>query len=500
MRAQRGLRPVLRGTIARVRAVPAPLKALLVAALFISVGWSLAIAPLQGFDEADHVAYAVHVAENGSAPGTADSGPTYTPAEDGALAGLGYLRILGLPEAKPPWQQLQERSFRAYEQSLPTDSQSQRRGPNPLAKNPPLYYAYEAIPYHLSPWTSFLDRAQAMRWGSTLLFLVAICCMWALAGEVFRSRLARTVATAVFALQPVVGYMSGIVNTDIQLMLVWTAFFWLALRTLRLGPSPARLAVLGLVSAASILTHGRGLAIAPAFVIALVAILAHHRPPLRRGLLSVASGLGVVLVALGVYRLVASGGALYGGEVNIGASAPGRSMSAREFLGFVWQFYFPRLDSMTPRLGPAYGFRDVFVLTYFGSFASYDVLLPDWVRDLVQLGLVGGAGTLLYLAISRFRSLIVPRGAQLVVLVGGGAMMLGLLHFASYRALVGGSNDPLITGRYLLPLTALLALGAGTLTAAWPRRAGPVLGGVLAAGMAAMTVGGIAAAITRFYV
>ena len=35
--------------------------------------------------------------------------------------------------------------------------------------------------------------------------------------------------------------------------------------------------------------------------------------------------------------------------------------------------------------------------------------------------------------------------------------MIGLLHLASYRALVG-SGDPLITGRYLLPLVTVFGL------------------------------------------
>jgi hypothetical protein len=298
-------------------------------------------------------------------------------------------------------------------------------------------------------------------------------------------------------MQPVATYLSGVVNTDTQLMLVWTAFFWVALRTLRLGPSLPRLSALALVAAASVLTHGRGLAIVPALLIALVVILTRHRPSVRQVALLGGAGVGVVVAAFVAYRLVSGGSTLYGGEVTIGQQ---HAMSVREFLAFVWQFYFPRAEFMSPRPGPDYGFRDVFVLTYFGSFASYDVVLPGWVRDLVQLGLVLGLLTLLHLAITRFRELIRPRAGQLTVLVGGGLCMLGLLHLASYRALTGGSHDPLITGRYLLPLTALLALAAGTVTAAWPRRAGPVLGGVLVASMTAMTIAGIGVAVTRFYV
>ncbi len=43
------------------------------------------------------------------------------------------------------------------------------------------------------------------------------------------------------------------------------------------------------------------------------------------------------------------------------------------------------------------------------------------------------------------------RWAELAVLAAIAGSMIGLLHLASYRSLVG-SGDPLITGRYLLPL------------------------------------------------
>lgn len=479
-----------------LRRVPAPLAALLCAAAIASLSWSLAIAPMQGFDEPDHVAYAIHFAETGGAPELTGS-RTYSPQQDAALSSLGYLKTLGNPSVKPPWQVRVERAFDEYEASLPDGSLGSAEGPVPLAKNPPLYYALESLPWHLSPERDLFARLQALRLGSTLIFLVAVCCMWLLAGEVFRRRLPQTVATGFFALQPVATYLSGVVNTDNLLMAVWVAFLWWSARTLRLGPSPGRVAGLGAIAALSVLTHGRGLAIVPALLIVLAVVLVVHRPRLRRAALSVGAGLGVLAVALAGYRLFASGGALYGGEVNLG---PSRQMSVPEFLSFVWQFYLPRLEFMTPRLGPDYGFRDVFVLTWFGSFASYDVTLPGWMRDLVQVGLVAGALTIVHLAITRFRTAVRPRLAQLVALGGSALCMVGFLHLASYRALAGGSNDPLVTGRYLLPVLALVALGAGVLTAAWPRRAGPVIGGLLVAGMAAMTLTGLGAALTRFYV
>jgi hypothetical protein len=48
---------------------------------------------------------------------------------------------------------------------------------------------------------------------------------------------------------------------------------------------------------------------------------------------------------------------------------------------------------------------------------------------------------------------------------------VGFLHLASYRAIVGGSGgDPLIVGRYLLPLTCILGLAVAFLVTSVRRR------------------------------
>src|SRR5207244_756895 len=57
-------------------------------------------------------------------------------------------------------------------------------GPFPQGQNPPLYYAYETLPY----WAvggSFFDRVYAMRTWSVVLLLVPTTCAWLLAGGVF---------------------------------------------------------------------------------------------------------------------------------------------------------------------------------------------------------------------------------------------------------------------------------------------------------------------------
>jgi len=485
---------------ASLRGVPAPLALLLLAGAVLSAAWSVAMAPLQGFDEAEHVAYVLHLAETGEPPQAEAGGRTYTEAQAGALGPLGYGRTIANPEAKPPFHEFEEQSFRAYERLLPPGDPASGEGPNPLGKNPPLYYAYEAIPYRMAKALGggFFGQLALMRLWSGLLFLGTIAFAWLLAGEVFRRTLPRATATGFVALHPLAGYITGIVNTDGMLMLWWTAFLWLALRLNRLGPSPGRVGLLAAAAAASVLTHGRGLAILPVLAVVLGVVWLRHRPGLRTAGLSAAAALGCVAAALVVLRAstgAAGGGALYGGEVNLGATS---RFSVRQLISQTWQFYLPRLRVMEPRLGPDYGFGQVWVETYFGGFASYDVAYPRWIYDVVSVSLVGALVASVVLLVRRGAELVRARWDQLVILLAAFGGCLGFLHVASYRALVNGSMDPLVTGRYLLPITGVLAVAAGALVAAAGRR-GPYLAGTLLVALLTLSLAGLGLGLERFY-
>src|SRR4051794_3408764 len=85
----------LAGALGRVRRIPAPLALLLAVGAALSLSWNVAIAPLQGFDEPDPVAYVAPLAETGSPPQVTGGTRSYAPAEDTALGPLGFLRLAG---------------------------------------------------------------------------------------------------------------------------------------------------------------------------------------------------------------------------------------------------------------------------------------------------------------------------------------------------------------------------------------------------------------------
>jgi hypothetical protein len=482
-----------------LRRIPPPLALLLGVALVLSASWALATAPLQGPDESDHVAYVEHLAETGHIP-SATSGRSAYATDEVAALGTGYSRMYQNPLARPPWSHGAEQAFQRFEDRLPGSALKAGDGPNSVGKNPPLYYALGAAVWKLTPG-GFFGHLFALRALTGLLFLITVVFAWLMAGELFGPRvLPRTVATAVVALLPMDGFMSGIVNTDSLLALIWAAFLWLALRTVRLGLSWQRAATLSLVSVLSILTHGRGLAILPALVVALVVAWLVHHKSLRATLTAAAGSVGVLVAGFVVLRVVGSaagaGGSLYGGEVNVGAKS---AFSLRQLLTSTWQFYFPRLDSMAERIGPPIGYRQIFVQQYFtGVFSSFEVYFPFWVYDTVQVIVVLLIVLGYTLGVLRFRALL-GRWPQVVVLAATGLSMLALLHVASFRALINGGDNPLIVGRYLLPLTPILGAAIAALVAALPRRWGGALGVAVCAGLLALSIGGIGLSVGRFY-
>jgi hypothetical protein len=488
---------------ARLARVPVPLALLLAVAAVLALGWTLATAPMQGPDEAEHIGYVAHLAETGRIPSASAGGNgAYGTDEAGALGRFGYGAIVRNRLGRPPWSPQAEQRFREFERSLPPGAPGIGNGPTSVGKNPPLYYAFEAIGWKLTPGGHLFGRIFMLRLFSGLLLLAFVTFAWLLAGEVFpRRRFAQTVAAGFVALLPMNGFMAGIVNTDIMLAAVWTAFAWLALRTVRLGLTWQRAAGLTGVAVASILTHGRGLAIVPALGVALlVAWLVHHKS-LRATLQSAAGALGVLVAGLVVYRLAfataAGGGSLYGGETNLGHTG---KFNVRQMLTSIWEFYFPHLDSFAGRLGPSIGYRQIFVQQYFaGVFGSFEVYFPYWVYDAVQV-LAAVIFVAVYTAAAmRWRGLV-ARWPVVVILGAIVVSMMALLQIASYRALLQTSGEnPLIVGRYLLPLGGIFGLVVAALTQWLPRRAGVVVAAFVLVGLLALSISGLALSVERFY-
>jgi hypothetical protein len=482
-----------------LRKIPLPLALLLAVAAVMSLAWNFSTAPLQGPDESAHVGYVEYLAESGALPEAGGSQDTpFAPDLLEAQASLGLDALRQNRAARPNWSRERLDRLDEFEASLPDDARSQGGKQLPTAKNPPLYYAAGAVTWKLTPGGGFLDRLFLLRVLSGLLLLVTVAATWLLAGEVFRRRLPQALATATVALVPIVGFVGGVAGPDMGSAAAWTLFLWLAVRMVRVGPSPSAAALTTLAATAAVLVHGRNLAIVPALAIGLVVAWAANRSRPREIALS---GLASVAVAGGgfvIYRLATSSGgaSLYGGETNLGNTA---AFNLRQLASSIWQFYFPKLTTMEPRLGPAIGFRQVFIEQFLGgTFAKNEVFLPYWTYDLVQVSVVLLLVAFYTVIVLRWRT-ILDRWPAAVIVGGSTACLLVFLHVASYRALVNGGVDPLFTGRYLIPIIAPTGLAVATVAAGLPRRTSAAFAGLLVGALFSLSLAAIVLNLERFY-
>jgi hypothetical protein len=484
----------------KVRTIPRPLVALLAMATIQVVAWMIVLPPFQGPDEDAHFAYVQHLAETGGRPGSPASGSrSYSTEEAEAMKWADLFVLRGILAARPGWTAAEEQRWDNVEASLP-DEASSDSDQNAAGNNPPLYYALEAIPYHLAPGGSFFNRFYVARVGSAVFYVAAVAVMWLIASELFRPVWARTFATALFALHPKFAMVGALVNPDILLVFVWTLFIYVGVRIVRRGPSMRRLIGAGATTAASIVTHGRGLAMVPALVVLLGIAYLRWRPPRRQALTVAAVGFGVAAVGLtlaGVFTSGISGeDAAYGGVLGW---VDNPRFDIRQFLSYVWQFYLPKLDFMQPSIGvPGYGFRDVYIQSFYSDFAWLEIQYPRFVIDLLHVAtmlLLFGVYTV---AVTRLET-IKRSWPTIAFLLCTGLSMVTLLHLSSYTTMLTNPGDPLLTGRYLFPLLSLLAISVTVVVAALPRRIGAFATGALVAAGIILQLSGLGLAFVRFY-
>ena len=212
------------------------------------------------------------------------------------------------------------------EGKLPDAAYKNGSGPNSAANYPPLYYAYEAVAYRVSPWRTELGRMFVMRMATVVLFVVTVALTWAIAAELLAAAWACALATGLVALQPKLAFGGGIVNPDLMLVVLATGALLAALRIVRRGPTLGTVVALAVCSCAGVLTHPRGYFLAPFAVIALAIGALRFRDRLRWTLSAAAAAVAAVVVAVVAAMLW-----VRGHTAGPGGSGPGtrRSRSTR---------------------------------------------------------------------------------------------------------------------------------------------------------------------------
>jgi hypothetical protein len=154
---------------------------------------------------------------------------------------------------------------------------------------------------------------------------------------------------------------------------------------------------------------------------------------------------------------------------------------------------------MTPSIGPPhYSFHQAFSDRFYGGLSHLEVTLPPSAADALwtasRVGLVAFAIVL----VVRFAS--VRRNAALVLVLGSCvAALLLALHLVAYRAMLSSPGDPVIAGRYILPLVGLFGVAIGLVAAALPRPlSGAFAGAVVATGVG-LQLASAGLLLERFY-
>jgi hypothetical protein len=310
---------------------------------------------------------------------------------------------------------------------------------------------------------------------------------WLIAGELLgRRRWLQTLATGAVALQPQLSNVTATVNPHVFLAAIWSAALYLMVVILKRGPTRPRTAALVALCVLSGFTHGRGVAlVVPALLTLGLAVWKARRPGRRLGGRSALAlmGLGAIVTAP-VFVLVALDGRI-------------TSVGVRQFASYLWQFYLPRLQSMTP-LATDYGFRDVMVERFYGGFARLEINFSAALNDALWTALIAVALSAA-VALALERRVLRERWDVVAMLVASVAATMALLHAVAYRTITTGGGDPVITGRYLLPLVTLYGVTVALAVHWLPRRLGVAVGGALLAGLTLLQLGALGITVERFY-
>jgi hypothetical protein len=322
---------------------------------------------------------------------------------------------------------------------------------------------------------------------------------WLIAAEVFGPvRWKQALTAGVVALEPQLSFMSAVINPDSLLVTLTTAFLLASLRLVKRGPSPARVLTPGLLAAAAVLTHGRGLVLLPVLVVVLAVTWLRFRPGVQHTLALIGAAIAPLVAAFAAYALFgkASGsGALYGGQVSDLNTR--MTFKLGQFLASVWNFYFEKLATLE-RIGPRWGYRQVFIEGFYGGFGSGNVTFPKGVLAALEavtaLGLLG----LCAAAVACRRQL---QRAWPVVVIALSLVITSIvfLHYVNYRAVLNRGTGHLFVGRYMLPMVAVFGLAIAFTVSSLPRRPAALLGAAVLACGALLCLTGVTVSMYRFY-
>jgi 4-amino-4-deoxy-L-arabinose transferase-like glycosyltransferase len=458
-----------------------------------AVCWSLITPPFQVPDEPAHFAYVQQVAETGSLP--TSSGDEYSEEEEVALRDIRQLEVRFHPENHAVVTSAQQRRLQHDLAVALLRSGSGDAGV--AASQPPLYYGLQTIPYLLGSGGTLLDRLELMRLLSALMAGFTALFVYLFVREALpRVPWAWPVGGLAVALSPLLGFMSGAVNPDALLFAASAAVFYFLARAFRRGLTTGLAVAIGVASAVGTLTKLNFLGLAPGIIVGLV-VLGVRAPRASRRAVSRAAALAVVIAAAPslVYVLVN----VAGEHATLGSGSQalhptGKHGSLFGEIGYIWQFYLPRVPGMAAEF-PGVSTARLWFERSVGLYGWLDTPFPVWVTEIALIPTV-------LLTVLGIRALVADRAAlrrRIVELAVYALMGLGLLALIAAASYVSLPAQTYLQPRYLLPLLPLLGAALALSARGAGNRWGPPVGALIVVLLLAHNVFSQLQVISRYY-
>lgn len=312
----------------------------------------------------------------------------------------------------------------------------------------PLYYGAGAAVNSALGDASPFTRIAAVRWVSSAIGALFVFFAWLLAAQVFRREYLQLTVALLVAVQPMIGFISGIVSNDIAVSAAFTAALALLLFLVRTPPRAAQGLWVGGAIAVALLVKSTALALLPLAGLAYLGQALTWREGRREALRSAAIAIGLVVVLAGWWyvRSLIVYGTLTGQTTQVVPHGTGEPLSHVFSIASEW-------TRLTYR-------------TYWWHFYWWEAprnsiwfFLPYAVGAVGVLGLVVGAW--------RYRRALLavrePLLRQMILMV----LAILILYFPPLAADVlrrlNGAGFILVAGRFLLPAypaaAALLVVG-----------------------------------------
>ncbi len=480
----------LRAVLGRV---PASAWACACIAFLSAASWSLLTPPFQVTDEPSHFAYTQILAETGGLPTSHLF--DFSPEEVTVMRALAQTKVhfnqaIGTISTEPQLQRLKE------DLSRPLSRTGQ--GAGVATSQPPFYYALQTLPYYLGSGGTLLDQLELMRLLSAVMAAFTALFVYLFLREALPALpWAWTVGGLCTALAPLVGFISGAVNPDALLCTVSTLLFYCLARAFRRGFTPRLALAIGAVTAIGFLTKLNFIGLAPGVLLALLLLT---RRAARTSKRSAYRSLAIALALAGSPVCLYIAINLLSNHVGLGLvslAIDKHHGSLGDELGYIWQYYLPRLPGTTnhfPGVSPP---RQLWFDRTVGLYGWLDTHFPNWVYSvaLIPAGLIAAlcARTLI-----GGRAALRRRGGELLAYAVMGLGLLALIGADAYLELpvrAGGYSEP----RYLLPMAALFAAVLALAARGAGRRWGPAVGTLIVLLILAHDIFSQLLVVGRFY-